>query len=373
MEAVGRLAGGVAHDFNNLLTVIESYADLAAEGMADDDPLAGDLQEIRRAAERAAMLTRQLLAFSRKSILRLEVLAVSEVILGVEKMLRRLIGEDVELVVVAGETAAVKADRGQLEQILMNLAVNARDAMPDGGRLEITASDVRVSDASALELLDVTPGHCVRITVADTGCGMDEATLSRIFEPFFTTKGPGKGTGLGLATVYGIVKQSGGAIRVRSEVGRGTTFEIDLPRAEQVAVSESPLRAASPRAVGHETILVVEDEQDVRVLVKRLLESSGFSVLVAASPDEAEAIFASRGPSIDLLLTDVVMPGMNGRALADRFRAARPALRVLFMSGYNESVLGPHGVVDDGIQLLLKPFAAHQLASAVRGALDRRR
>jgi PAS domain S-box-containing protein len=371
MEAIERLAGGVAHDFNNLLTVIESYAQLAAESMPADDPLASDLLEIRRAAERAAILTRQLLAFSRKSILRPEVLDVSEVVVAVEKMLRRLIGEDVALAVTTGETSPVRADRGQLEQVLMNLAVNARDAMPDGGRLEIATADVELDDAQALEPLGVKPGPYVRITVTDTGCGMDEATLSRIFEPFYTTKAPGKGTGLGLATVYGIVKQSDGAIRVRSEVGRGTTFEIDLPRADHVVVAESPRCTTSPRAVGRETILVVEDEADVRVLVKRLLASAGFAVLTAASPKEAEALFVEHGASVDLLLTDVVMPGMNGRVLAERLRAARPSLRVLYMSGYNESVLGPHGVVDDGIQLLLKPFAVHELAEAVRRALDR--
>ncbi len=372
MEAVGRLAGGVAHDFNNLLTVIESYAELASEDMAAGDPLAADLQEIRRAAERAAVLTRQLLAFSRKSILRLEVLDVGEVVVGVEKMLRRLIGEDVELRVRVAHSAAVKADRGQLEQILMNLAVNARDAMPDGGRLELATADVEFDEASARQHVDVAPGPYVRIMVTDTGCGMDVETLSRIFEPFYTTKAPGKGTGLGLAMVYGIVKQSEGAIRVRSEVGVGTTFEIDLPRAAQVPPSESPHRSKTPRSVGHETILVVEDEDNVRELVKRLLEGAGFEVLTAASPKDAEALFAVHGASVDLLLSDVVMPGLNGRALADRLRAARPGLRVLFMSGYNESVLGPHGVVDDGIQLLLKPFAVQELSSAVRRALDRR-
>jgi PAS domain S-box-containing protein len=371
MEALGRVTGGVAHDFNNLLTVIQSYAELTAHALAEGSSLRADVEEIRRAAERAAWLTRQLLAFSRKSVVHPEVLDLGLVVSGVEKMLRRLIGEDVELAVSLARTSPVLVDRGQIEQVLLNLAVNARDAMPDGGQLSLSTRDVVLDEAEAAGRLDAAPGTYVRLTVADTGVGMDEPTLSRIFEPFFTTKEAGKGTGLGLATVYGIVRQSHASIRVRSEVGRGTTFEIDFPAlAQPRADSETP-RAPSPARRGHESVLVVEDEPALRAITARLLTSAGYDVQVAADATEADARFEERG-GFDLLVTDVVMPGVNGRQLARRLRARVPSLCVLFMSGYSEGIFDDDGALDD-VQLLPKPFSAQTLGAAVRSALDRGR
>jgi PAS domain S-box-containing protein len=369
MEAVGRLAGGVAHDFNNLLTVILSCADLVAQAVPATSQAAADLEEVRRAAERAEGLTRQLLAFSRKSIVRPELLDVGEVIASVERMLRRLIGEDVMLVVSRARASEVRVDRGQLEQVLMNLAVNARDAMPSGGRLSIAARDVQIDASDAAADPSLRAGRFVRLTVTDDGCGMDDATLARLFEPFFTTKAPGKGTGLGLSTVYGIVQQNEGLIRVRSAPSRGTTFEIDLPLAEAV---QAPARddAPSPLPTSHRgRVLVVEDEPGLRVLVRRVLVSAGYDAMVAASAQEAIALFERESCAFDLLLTDVVMPGMDGRALSEQLRARLPALRVLYMSGYAENVLGQHGVFDDGVHLLAKPFTARVLVERVQRAL----
>jgi PAS domain S-box-containing protein len=365
MEAIGRLAGGVAHDFNNLLTVILSYTDLVAQGLAPGSDAAGDLEQVRVAAERAERLTQQLLAFSRKSIVRPETLEVGEVVRALEKMLRRLIGEDVDLRVEDRATRPVRIDRGHLEQVLMNLVVNARDAMPSGGRLAIDVRDL----ASAPEGGDPARAW-LRLSVVDQGCGMDEATTAQIFEPFFTTKAPGRGTGLGLATVFGIVQQSGGQIRVRSALGAGTTFEIDLPCVERDADAPQGSREGAERTRGHERILIVEDEAGVRTLLKRVLTDAGFAVRVASNSREAERLAGDDASAFDLVLTDVVMPGMNGRELADRLRARRPDLRVLFMSGYAEQVLGQHGVVDDGVHLLAKPFSVGQVVQAVRRALD---
>jgi PAS domain S-box-containing protein len=372
MEAVGRLAGGVAHDFNNLLSVIESYSELALEAVRPGDPLRDDLLEIRTAGRRAEGLTRQLLAFSRKQILKPQVLDLDALVLGMERMLGRVLGEDVELrVTLAGTLPPIQADPGQLEQVILNLAINARDAMPEGGVLSIatTRVDRSVNPARARA---VAEGGWVRLTVADTGQGMDEATRLQIFEPFFTTKSPGKGTGLGLATVYGIVQQSGGSIAVHSEPNVGTAFDIELP-----AVS-TPLMAgddSEPSALpkrGEETVLVVEDEPTVRNLVQRILTTAGYRVLLAANAGEALLLFEQHSSPIELVLTDVVMPGMNGKELVERLGRMRPGLKAMFMSGYADEALGERGALDPSVKLLDKPFTAGALLRTVRSVLDGR-
>ncbi len=369
MDAIGRLAGGVAHDFNNLLTAIIGYADLLHESLVEDESRA-HLNEIRRAADRAAALTKQLLAFSRKQVLRPAVLDLNEVAREAQSLLGRVIGEDVRLVLRLGPTVpCVRADRGQLEQVLMNLAVNARDAMPGGGTLTLATAVKTMDEASAAIRPGLRPGLYASLSVSDTGAGMTCEVHARLFEPFFTTKERGKGTGLGLATTYGIVKQSDGFIWADSVVGSGTTFEILLP-----AVAESPDEPVPHPAMarrGGETVLVVEDEASVRKLVRTALEANGYAVLDAASGEEAlDVARAHRGP-VHLLLTDVVMPGMNGRELAGRITARYPEARVLFMSGYTDDAIGRHGVLEPGTDFLEKPFAPAQVAGRVRAALDR--
>ncbi len=370
MEAIGRLAGGVAHDFNNLLTVIQGYGELLRSSVAKGDPNEAGVEEILRAAERATALTRQLLAFSRRQVLEPTVIRLDTVVANMEKMLRRLIGEDVELVISRdADLGCVKADPGQVEQVLMNLAVNARDAMPNGGRLTIDVASVDLNEAAVKEPGHPEPGPYVMLTVTDTGVGMNAETLSHLFEPFFTTKGPGKGTGLGLATVYGIVKQSGGAVWPVSAPGNGTTFRIYLPRVEGGAPETEPVRM--PDAVGgNETILVVEDEAAVRKLAVSVLASGGYTVLEAGSPADGLDLEARHPGRIDLLLTDVVMPGMSGREMAERLVARRPEMKVLFMSGYVDDAIASHGVLKPGIHLLRKPFAPASLAREVREVLD---
>jgi len=368
MEAIGRLAGGVAHDFNNLLMVILSYTDFAMEALPAEDPVRADIDEARKASLRAVGLTRQLLAFSRKQVLRPEVLDLNALIGGLEKMLRRLLGEDVELTFVPGANlGAAKADAGQIEQVLLNLVVNARDAMPGGGRLTITTRNKDVDDEYASHHLGMTPGAYVTISVIDTGVGMDEATQRRIFEPFFTTKAAGKGTGLGLATVYGIVKQSGGHIWVSSEVGHGTKFEIFLPL-ESAAFGVEKRTVSLKPARGTETVLLVEDEEAVRRLTQRILVAAGYKVLPAANGAEALQACASEA-RIDLLVTDVVMPGMNGRDLWARLKNLRPALKVLYMSGYTDEVIADRGALEPGAPLVGKPFSSDVLLRHVRLAL----
>ena len=374
MEAVGRLAGGIAHDFNNLLMVISGYAEFLLERLRADEPhLRGPAQEIASAAERASSLTRQLLAFSRKQMLVPRIVNLNDVATENIKMLTRMIGEDIDLVMVPSPKLwPVRADAGQIEQVIMNLAVNARDAMPAGGKLTIETSNVTLDADYARFRAPLRPGDYVMVAISDTGDGMDQETQSHIFEPFFTTKGT-KGTGLGLSTVYGIIKQSGGYIWVNSELGRGTTFKIYLPRVP--SAGEAATQVASPaesRKVepGTETILLVEDEPNLRYLARQYLEKQGYKVIEAADGAVAVQIAVAHEAVIHLLLTDVIMPGMNGRELAQRISEIRPNVKVLYMSGYTENVIGHNGMLDAGVRLLQKPFNLRDLKSKVREALD---
>jgi CheY-like chemotaxis protein len=372
MEAVGRLAGGVAHDFNNLLTVISSYADLAVEGLSTSDPLREDMGEISRAAERASGLTRQLLAFSRKQVLQPSVLSLNAVVEGVEKMLARLIGEDVELVTVAApDLGTVSADPGQIEQVIMNLVINARDAMPGGGRITIETANVTLSETDAGRRIAVPSGPYVMLAVSDTGHGMSSDVLEHLFEPFYTTKPQGQGTGLGLSTVFGIVRQSGGDVWVYSEPGHGTTFKIYLPRTQPAAqpavVASSPV---PPR--GAETILLAEDDAALRALAMRVLTRQGYTVLEATNGREALELCESYEGTIDLVLSDVVMPELGGRALVERLAASRPRTRVLFMSGYTDDDVFRRALIDHRTEFLQKPFTPQSLSQRVREVLNGR-
>ena len=371
MEAVGQLAGGVAHDFNNLLTVISGYCELLFQSLSDRTPELRRVQEIHRAAARAASLTRQLLTFSRKQALAPQVLDLDEVVQGMVPMLSRLLGEHVRLNTVrALLLGRVKADPGQIEQVVMNLAINARDAMPDGGTLTIALADVELDAAPRGVDVALRSGPHVMIAVSDTGCGMDAATRVRIFEPFFTTKEVGKGTGLGLATVYGIVQQSDGAIQVESEPGRGATFRIYLPRVEPVAAPGEVAAAPARAPEGRETVLVVEDEHAVRTLEAEVLAGHGYRVLVAGDAQEALALEERCEESIALLVTDVVMPGRSGRELAREFVRRRPGTRVLFVSGYTNDAFAGGGLLEAGSCFLQKPFSPESLARTVRDVLD---
>ncbi|WP_447975046.1 ATP-binding protein [Nitrospira sp. Kam-Ns4a] len=370
MEAVGKLAGGVAHDFNNLLTIINGYSHLLLSRLAVNDPLRPDVEEIKQAGDRAAALTQQLLAFSRRQVLIPSVLDLNAVVSGMSSMVQRLLGEDIDLsTALAPALGHVRADRSQLEQVIMNLAVNARDAMPQGGKLTIETANVDIDDSFRHGQV-VAPGRYVLLAVSDTGQGMDEETKARVFEPFFTTKGLGKGTGLGLSTVYGIVRQSGGYIFVYSEPGKGSTFKIYLPRVDE-AVEPEPAALADPGLPrGNETILLVEDEPGVRMLVRDTLELQGYTVLEARHGIEA-LVLSSRHPGpVHLLLTDVVMPQMSGREVAAQLLAARPDVKVLYMSGYAENSVVHHGILDPGTAFLQKPFTPDVLVRRVREVLD---
>jgi PAS domain S-box-containing protein len=371
MEAVGRLAGGIAHDFNNLLTVILGSSALLSEDLEHDHPGQPRLREISTAARSAAALTSQLLAFSRQGVTQPTTMSVNDVVRHAEPLLRRLIGDHIALAVATADTLpTVHADPGQLEQVLINLVANARDAMPDGGRILVTTSEHVVSAAESTKTPGLRAGSYIALAVTDSGIGMDAATQSRVFEPFFTTKELGKGTGLGLATVYGIVKQGGGWIGVESSPGSGTTFTVLLPTHHAAPHEVAPLRtAAQSRQGGTETLLVVEDRADTRSAVAEILRRRGYHVLEAADAEDAEAVAAAHPGEIHLLLTDVVMPGANGRQLASRLCSRRPGLRVLFMSGYPNDVIGRHGVLDAEVSFIQKPFLSDQLLRKIRELL----
>jgi nitrogen-specific signal transduction histidine kinase/ActR/RegA family two-component response regulator len=373
LEAVGQLAGGVAHDFNNMLTIILGYSDLLLDSLNERDPLRESVLAIDEAATRAARLTRQLLAFSRRQVLQFEVLDINAVVAGIREMAQRLIGEDITLTVsLQPDLRRVRADSAQLEQVIMNLAVNARDAMPRGGSLTIETRNVGLdADYAAQYNSEVRPGEYVLLAVSDTGHGMDKATLAHIFEPFFTTKEPGKGTGLGLAMAFGIVRQSGGHIAAYSEPGLGATFKIYLPIVAEDSHVPSPTTNKRTVTAGTETILLVEDEDAVRNLARLILTRQGYTVLEARNGGEALLLWERHGEEVDLLVTDVVMPHMSGRQVADRLRALRPSIRVLFLSGYTDDAVIRHGVIDAGVPFLQKPFKADSLAQKVREALDR--
>jgi two-component system cell cycle sensor histidine kinase/response regulator CckA len=373
IEAVGQLAGGIAHDFNNLLTTITGYTELLLSSLAADDPRRSHAEQVRRSAQRAAALTHQLLAFSRRQVLEPKTLDLNEVVSGIEEMLRRLIGEHIELRTRrAPDLWPVRADPGQLEQAIMNLVVNARDAMPGGGRLTIETANAELDPTYVGVHMPVEPGGYAMVAVTDSGIGMTPEVRARLFEPFFTTKEQGKGTGLGLSTTYGIVKQSGGYIWCYSEPGTGTTFKIYLPRADKAAApapQAPPAIATSPLPVC-ETILLVEDEPEVRSLVQRLLKMQGYTVVAAANPDEALAIIRDFKGQIDLMVTDVVMPGMSGRQLAERLAKILPDLKVLFVSGYTDDAIVHHGILDPGTAFLQKPFTPQALARKVREVIE---
>jgi len=373
MEAVGHLAGGIAHDFNNLLTIIASYSDAMLFDLSPADPNHEMISEIRHAAERAAGLTRQLLAFSRRSVLEPKLVDVNAVVRDHEKMLRRLIGEDVELTTDLDATVeTVRVDPGQLGQLIMNLAVNARDAMPTGGRLRIATNRLTLDEAAAARIADARPGRYVLVTVSDSGTGITPDVRAHLFEPFFTTKGPGRGTGLGLATVYGIVKQSGGFITVDSEQRRGSTFRIYFPAVASTAVTQTTPAARTTVARGTETILLVEDEDAVRSMIRVVLHNAGYTVLDASKGSDALRIAAEQSRPIDLLITDVVMPEMSGRELVEQLARQRPALKVLYLSGYTDDAIVRHGVLQAEVAFLQKPFTMTALTSKVREVLDQR-
>jgi len=374
MEAIGRLSGGVAHDFNNLLGVIIGYGEVVQDATPEDSPMRPCVDEMLKAGHRAAGLTRQLLAFSRQQVMDPRILDLNVTVKDMEKMLKRLIGEDIHLVTkLDSELASIKADPGQIEQVLMNLAVNARDAMPQGGELVIETAHFYVDDEYARRYpYPMLVGNYVLLTVRDTGVGMDAATRNRVFEPFFTTKEKGKGTGLGLSMVYGVVKQSGGYIDVQSELGYGATFTILLPVAEQPASTTTQNKPQASLLKGNETVLLVEDEMSLRKLTKHLLELAGYTVLEAEGGVEGLELSRNYDGPIHLLLTDVVMPVMSGRVLADELLKDRPETHVLFMSGYTGQTVGQHGVLAEGSFYLPKPFTRETLTSKVRDALDGR-
>jgi two-component system, cell cycle sensor histidine kinase and response regulator CckA len=374
MEAVGRLAGGLAHDFNNILTAILGNCELMGLALGDASPLARDVEEIMSSGLRAAALTRQLLSFSRKAILQPRFLEVNDFVANMEKFLRRLIREDVELIIRPGQgVGPIMADAGQMEQIVMNLVVNACDAMPDGGTLTIATRRADYDPSQAVDGFDLVQGPCALLEVSDNGSGIAPEVKARLFEPFFTTKAPGRGTGLGLWTVHGIVKQNSGAIAVESEPGRGTTFRIFLPLAKGTARAAAPAPAPPGSFRGSETLLLVEDDNALRGTVARMLTGFGYQVLAAPGGGAGVREAAHHPGAIDLLVTDVIMPGMDGAAVARKIQEARPDLKVLFLSGYADSVIAPKGVLDPEVNFLAKPFTMAALGQKVREVLDRSR
>jgi len=372
VEAIGRLAGGVAHDFNNLLMPILGCSELLLRDFDPKDPRREEVEEIRRAAQRATSLTHQLLAFGRRQVLQPQVLGLNEIVENMNRMLRRLIGEDIQLMILLSPGLwPVKVDPGQMEQVVMNLVVNARDAMPAGGRLTIETANVNLDAAYASRHISVKPGDYVMLAVTDTGCGMDAQTQSHLFEPFFTTKEKGKGTGLGLSTVYGIIKQSGGNIWAYSEVGKGSSFKVYLPRVGEKMGVAYPQKPVPPSLRGgSETILLVEDEDAVRIMISRILRSKGYEVLEARHGQEAIQICGHHLGPVHLMVTDVVMPQMSGRELANQLAPQRPEMKLLYMSGYPDNAIVQHGVLDPGTAFLQKPFTLDALEGKVREILD---
>lgn len=371
LEAVGRLAGGISHDFNNLLTAIMGYSELTLRQLPSEDPLRRNIQEIKRASDRAASLTRQLLAFSRKQVMQLRVFDLNSVVTELERMLRRMIGEDVDLRTTLQEGVEnIKADPGQIEQVIMNLVVNARDAMPGGGKLTIETASVYLDETYAQNHIEPKPGNYVMLAVSDTGLGVPEDVRQHIFEPFFTTKEAGKGTGLGLSTVYGIVKQSGGHIWVYSEIGKGTTFKIYFPSVIDKADDYRSQTEPATVPTGTETVLLVEDADLVRNLARDVLKNRGYNVLEAGDGPTARFICRNYEQEIHLLLTDVVMPRVSGTELATELLVIHPEMLVLYMSGYTEDAIVNHGVLESGVNFIQKPFSADQLAFRVREVLD---
>jgi signal transduction histidine kinase/ActR/RegA family two-component response regulator len=371
LEAIGRLAGGISHDFNNLLTAIIGYSDLALKHIPEDSPIQHNLVEIRKASERASTLTRQLLAFSRKQVLQPRVLDLNALVSDLQRMLQRMIGEDIELrTTLKHDLLNVKADVGQLEQVIMNLVVNARDALPTGGKITIETANVDLDESYARKHISVAPGRYVMLAVSDNGIGMDEETQANMFEPFFTTKEAGKGTGLGLSMVYGIVKQSGGNIWVYSEPQHGTTIKIYLPIADEQIEVVNEVVVETNGNHGSETVLLVEDEEAVRALLLDVLEGEGYSVLQAANGPEAIELCKTTRSKIHLLMTDVVMPGMSGKELVDRLVDNCRNVKVLYMSGYTDDAIVHHGVLNPGVAFLQKPFTPEGVMRKVREVLD---
>jgi two-component system, cell cycle sensor histidine kinase and response regulator CckA len=371
MDAIGRLAGGVAHDFNNLLSVILGHGEILERRFAEDPAFRKGIEAIQQAAEKAASLTAQLLAFSRKQMIEPKIVDPNAAILEIQRLVRRLMSEDIEFSIrLQPGVGAIRIDPGQFDQVLMNLIINARDSMPSGGRIVVETSNVELDDAYVRQHIGSSPGNCVCLSVSDTGTGMDAETMSHIFEPFFTTKEQGKGTGLGLSTVYGIVKQAGGYIMPYSEPGHGSTFRLYFPRAEESVRSQQPSAASEPLPRGSETVLLVEDEEALRDLIRTVLQEAGYTVLHAHKGQEALRIAADPGFKIDLLLTDVVMPGLAGPQLARQLLASRPGLRVLFMSGYADDVIVNRGVLSSGSALIQKPFSRKALLTRIRQLLE---
>jgi signal transduction histidine kinase len=372
LEAIGRLAGGIAHDFNNLLGIVLGNAKLLQEKLPKESPVYRGLEHVALAANRAADLTKQLLAYSRQQVLEPKVLSLHDVLVGLGPMIRRLIRENVEILLIPGrDLDLVKADPGQIEQIIMNLTINARDAMPDGGKLLVETSNVLIDEAYQKQhpTIAIKTGHYVMLSVSDTGVGIDPETQLHIFEPFFTTKARGHGTGLGLATVYGIVKQSGGYVWVYSERGKGTTFKVYLPRTEEAAAPHVPVEPSPQPVTGSETILVVEDQPMLRELIQRMLEGSGYTVLSAERPTAALHLAQSYSGPIHVVLTDVIMPGMTGRALVEQLAQSRPEAKTLFMSAYSEDIVDYHGQLLRGASFIGKPFTKGDLCAKIRGVL----
>jgi two-component system cell cycle sensor histidine kinase/response regulator CckA len=371
MEAIGQLAGGIAHDFNNLLTIIKGYSQLSRLELKEGGTVRGYIEDIEKATERAANLVRQLLAFSRRQVMEMKIIDLNALARDLDKMLRRIIGEDIELItLLADDLGRLKADLGQIEQVILNLAVNARDAMPQGGKLIIETANVELDEAYARSHIAVIPGCYVMLSVTDTGAGMTPEIKERMFEPFYTTKGKEKGTGLGLSTVYGIVKQTGGNIWVYSEPGRGTTFKIYLPRVDEPLEEVRTRQAAKDIARGGETVLIVEDEMEVRRLAVRILERQGYKVLEASHGDDALQVCKEYEGQIPLLVTDVVLPGMSGRKLAERLRSLHPRMKVLYMSGYTDKAIVHNGELEEGMNFIQKPFSMENLARNVRDVLN---